>query len=224
GINVVITAHAQMRKFEQPDEMGAYDRWELKLEKKTSALVKEWADIVLFANYKTIVVNVDNQGAQKGKNKAQGGARVMYATHHPCWDAKNRNDLPDELPFVFAAIAYLFTAVKPAAQKVQTPPQQIPDTTADPVNETEPVAASEPDPAVPTTEALDEKIPKALRDLMQVNNVSVADIQTVVGQKGYYPQDTPIENYDSNFIAGVLIGAWDQVYDAICLNTLPFKT
>ena len=27
GINVVLTAHAQMRKFEQPDEMGAYDRW-----------------------------------------------------------------------------------------------------------------------------------------------------------------------------------------------------
>lgn len=36
GINVVLTAHAQMRKFEQPDEMGAYDRWELKLGKKTS--------------------------------------------------------------------------------------------------------------------------------------------------------------------------------------------
>ncbi|SUO86293.1 phage protein [Streptococcus pyogenes] len=29
GINVVLTAHAQMRKFEQPDEMGAYDRWEI---------------------------------------------------------------------------------------------------------------------------------------------------------------------------------------------------
>lgn len=26
GIHVVITAHAKMRKFEQPDEMGAYDR------------------------------------------------------------------------------------------------------------------------------------------------------------------------------------------------------
>lgn len=34
GINVVLTAHAQLRKFEQPDEMGAYDRWELKLGKK----------------------------------------------------------------------------------------------------------------------------------------------------------------------------------------------
>ena len=27
GVHVVLTAHAQMRKFEQPDEMGAYDRW-----------------------------------------------------------------------------------------------------------------------------------------------------------------------------------------------------
>ena len=31
GVNVVLTAHAQLRKFEQPDERGSYDRWELKL-------------------------------------------------------------------------------------------------------------------------------------------------------------------------------------------------
>ena len=31
GINIIINCHAVMRKFEQPDEMGAYDRWELKL-------------------------------------------------------------------------------------------------------------------------------------------------------------------------------------------------
>ena len=92
GIHVVINAHAKMRKFEQPDEMGAYDRWELKLQKQTAPLLKEWADMVLFANYKTIVVNVDGQGAQKGKNKAQGGKRVMYTSHHPCWDAKTGTD------------------------------------------------------------------------------------------------------------------------------------
>ena len=49
GINVVITAHAQVRKFELPDECGSYDRYELKLGNKTSgqtsALVKEWADM-----------------------------------------------------------------------------------------------------------------------------------------------------------------------------------
>ena len=47
GVNVVLTAHAKMRKFEQPDELGAYDRWEMKLTKQTSPMVKEWADICL---------------------------------------------------------------------------------------------------------------------------------------------------------------------------------
>ncbi len=107
GVHVVLTAHAAMRKFEQPDELGAYDRWELKLGKKTAPLVKEWADMLLFCNYKTIVVNVDNQGAAKGKNKAQGGRRVMYTAHHPCWDAKNRFGLPEEVPMAWESIAPL---------------------------------------------------------------------------------------------------------------------
>ena len=34
GIHVVLNAHAKMRKFEQPDELGAYDRWEIELEQK----------------------------------------------------------------------------------------------------------------------------------------------------------------------------------------------
>ena len=46
GINVVFTAHAQMRKVEQPDEMGSYDRWELKLTKQCSPLLKEWSDLL----------------------------------------------------------------------------------------------------------------------------------------------------------------------------------
>lgn len=107
GIHVVLTAHAQMRKFEQPDEMGAYDRWELKLQKKTAPLVKEWADMVLFCNFKTIVVNVDGQGAQKGKNKAMGGERVIYTTHHNCWDAKNRFGLDEKVPMEYSSIAHV---------------------------------------------------------------------------------------------------------------------
>lgn len=98
GVHVVLTAHAQMRKFEQPDEMGAYDRWELKMQKKTAPLVKEWSDMILFCNYLTHVVEKD------GKKKAQGGERVMYTTHHPCWDAKNRFGLPDMLPMSFDSI------------------------------------------------------------------------------------------------------------------------
>ncbi len=55
GLNIVLVAHAHMRKFEQPDELGAYDRWELKLTKRSAPVTKEWADMVLFSNYKTMV-------------------------------------------------------------------------------------------------------------------------------------------------------------------------
>ena len=104
GINVVFTAHAQMRKFEQPDELGAYDRWEMKLSKKCAALLKEWADIVLFCNYKT---NVYTDKETKSK-KALDHKRVMYASHHPCWDAKNRYGLPDQMNMEFTPIKHLF--------------------------------------------------------------------------------------------------------------------
>jgi len=92
GINVVITAHAKMRKFEQPDEMGAYDRWEMKLSRQVAPMIKEWADMVLFANYETIVVKTGDD-----KYKAQGGKRVIHTSHSPCWDAKNRIGLPEKI-------------------------------------------------------------------------------------------------------------------------------
>ena len=108
GVNIVICCHAAMRKFEQPDELGAYDRWSLKLTDTPRAsiagAVKEWADMVIFANYKTIVVNVDGKGAAKGKNKVQGGKRIMYTAHHSCWDAKNRFGLPEEAEFSYEVI------------------------------------------------------------------------------------------------------------------------
>lgn len=103
GVNVVVIAHAQMRKFEQPDEMGAYDRWELKLSKKVAPLYKEWADMLLFLNYKTNVTE-----SKTGKAKALGGERVIYASHHPCWDAKNRHGLPDMFPLDYEVIRPIF--------------------------------------------------------------------------------------------------------------------
>lgn len=212
GINVVLTAHAIIRKFEQPDEMGSYDRWELKLGKKTtnliSPLVKEWADMVLFANYKTLSVAADKDGK---KHKAQGGKRVMYTSHHPCWDAKNRYGLPEELPFEYAQIAAIIeqynTPVQSASASVQ----------ASPTVQTAPPVAEQLPETLPETIAPDipKGIPKALADLMEANKVSETLIQMVVAKKGYFPADMPITDYPEDFVNGVLIGAWDQVYSAI---------
>lgn len=215
GIHILFTAHAIMRKFEQPDEMGAYDRWELKLGKKTAPLCKEWVDMVLLANYKTYVVNVDNQGAVKGKNKAQGGSRVIYATHHPAWDAKNRHGLPDEFPLDFVHIAHIFNTQPQPQHSVQHNVQQS--------QHSEPIATKHTQQSQHNEET-DTNIPRSLRDLMQQHGVKEFEIQMVVSNKGYYPADTPIANYDSGFIDGVLVAAWDKVYGVVQENrlTLPF--
>ncbi|HEY4429531.1 MAG TPA: AAA family ATPase [Paenibacillus sp.] len=238
GIHVVLTAHAQIVKFEQPDEMGAYDRYQLKLGQKTgsrtAALVKEWADMVLFINYKTFSVSTDKEGK---KNKAQGGARTVYATHHPAWDAKNRQGLPDDFPLDYNYIAHIFNGVAQIATSSTQPtmanqteiiPNNIPNqqaakiaapvTTAPPaphavtVTPASPAATSQPNPQ---QQALNLNIPRALYDLMSQHQVTEAEIQIVVSNKGYYPYDTPIANYDPGFIDGVLVGAWQSVFSVI---------
>lgn len=241
GANVVLTAHAQMRKFEQPDEMGAYDRWELKLGKKTtsqtSPLVKEWSDILLFANYKTYSVAVDDKGK---KRKAQGGSRVMYTSHHPCWDAKNRYGLPEEMPFDYAGISGIIEAQRaaeaPAAQgqgggsyldrfmdvpdepQEDKPGQDVRTGGAHPdggASGSGPAGQADGKQASMVWESNPDKVPQNLKDLMMAGGVCEWDIQNVVGARGYYPADVPIEGYDPGFVQGVLVGAWQKVYAMI---------
>lgn len=208
GINTVVTAHARMRKFEQPDELGAYDRWELKLDKNTAPLVKEWADMVLFANYKTVVVNVDGQGALKGKNKAQGGKRVMYTAHNPCWDAKNRQGLPEEMPFDYAGIAAVVPmggGKVPAATKTES--SQVLE--AQPLPKAVPVQKRE---EAPKTEQGLPGIPEKLLRLMEADGVSETELRRAVSGKGYFPANMPVSKYPRDFVENALIATWDRVY------------
>ena len=228
GVHVVLTAHSQMRKFEQPDEMGAYDRYELKLGKKTSSqtspLVKEWADMLLFANYKTYSVSVDDKGK---KHKAQGGRRVMYTQHHPCWDAKNRYGLPEEADFDYSVIAHIFSRnpaePAPASLSGRTEPGQAPASVKEKaVEETAPAAppaeSEKPSDVSAATEEPDERIPAALRDLMKANGVNEWDLQEVVRARGIFTADVPIWEYDRlkpGIVDGLLVAQWPKVYESI---------
>lgn len=216
GVNVVLTAHAQIRKFEQPDELGAYDRWELKLGQKTgsqiSPIVKEWADMVLFCNYKTHTIVTDKEGK---KRKAQGGERVMYTSHNPCWDAKNRDGLPEILPLAYEPIAHIFGDVPTPVQApppVQTAPDVLPDMLP-------------PDTDEPFEPIIPDGIPKELADLMRQDNISDYEIQFIVSQEGFCPPDMPISAYPPDFIKGWLIAQWDTVRQKIKdadINGVPF--
>ena len=66
-----------------------------------------------------------------------------------------------------------------------------------------------------TREPLPPELPEALRGLMQNNAVTEAEIRLVVSEKGYFPLDMPVKDYPQDFIQGVLIGAWEQVFKMI---------
>lgn len=220
GIHVVFTAHSLLKKFEQPDEMGAYDRYELKLTKYVAPLVKEWADTILFANYKTYVISDEN-----GKKKASGGNRVMYTSHHPCWDAKNRDNLQEELPFDFEQIKHILTfdsSSQPSIINTGDAVEQINRMIDhEDFEEVEESGDSADKSSMPLKS--DNPTFQALFDLMNEENISAEVLQAVVADRGYYPKDTPITNYDENFVNGCLIGAWPQVLDMIKEYTkIPF--
>lgn len=224
GINVVVTAHAEIRKFEDPGEQGAYDRYELKLTKRSNAhiagMTKEWADMVLFLNYEIMAVKREGMG---NKYKAEGGKRVMYTTHHPAWDAKNRFGLPNKLDIDYSQIAHVIpdlvnnqptNQATPQAQPVQTTP--------------EPVQESKEDLVIDPSELqiqMDEEhtelpdyLPSSLTDLMKADGITVDELKGVMGVRGHYPINTDfktIADTQPEYFTGGLVANWDGVKQVV---------
>ena len=104
GMAVILIGHCQIKRFDSP-ETEPYDRYTPKLQERSNALVREWADAVLFANYRTVV-----KKSEVGFNKevARGittGERLLYTTEKPAYQAKNRYGLPDSLPLSWDALS-----------------------------------------------------------------------------------------------------------------------
>ena len=159
--------------------------------------------MLLFVNYQTVVEK--SGSAPNAKNKVTGGRRVMYTTHHPCWDAKNRFGLPDEMPFDYAGIAACIPGTIPAPAPQPEPPA-----------ETVPKALLVPD-------LIALGVPEKLAPLMSANNVTPEELQAVVGKRGYFPEDMPIRDYPADFVEGCLVAAWPQVLQMVLdSRDLPF--
>jgi hypothetical protein len=104
GMAVILIGHCQIKRFDSP-ETEPYDRFMPKLQERSNALVREWADAVLFANYRTVV-----KKSEVGFNKevARGistGERLLFTTERPAYMAKNRYALPDQLPLSWEALS-----------------------------------------------------------------------------------------------------------------------
>lgn len=103
GMNIILLAHSWVKKFEDPSTPQGYERYQLKLQSGAStdvaALLREYVDTVMFANFEVAV-------SQNDTRRAFGeGERKLYTERRPAFDAKNRLGLPFELPLSWAAYA-----------------------------------------------------------------------------------------------------------------------
>lgn len=104
GMVVILLAHCQIKRFDSP-EVEPFDRYQPKLQERSNAILREWADAVLFANYKTIV-RKDDIGFNKTNNRGiSTGERLLYTSEKPAYMAKNRYSLPESLPMSWDAFA-----------------------------------------------------------------------------------------------------------------------
>jgi hypothetical protein len=106
---VIIIGHCEIKRFDSP-EVEPYDRYQPKLQSRASALVQEWADAVLFANFRTIVKK-DDVGFNKSVSRGiTTGERLLYTQETPAYYAKNRYQLPPSLPLDWNAFAGALSA------------------------------------------------------------------------------------------------------------------
>jgi hypothetical protein len=97
-MSVILLAHTMIKRFDSP-EVEPYDRYQPKLQERSNAVVREWADAVLFANYRTIVKK-DDVGFNKTIARGiSNGERLLFTNERPAYMAKNRYSLPDSIPF-----------------------------------------------------------------------------------------------------------------------------
>lgn len=120
---IVLVGHALVKKFDAPDT-ESYDRYRLDMNDKSASVIKDWCDVILFANYK-VYTKSEDAGFNKTSHKGLGGdERVLYTEERPAFWAKNRYGLPFELPLSWQSFATAMSSscapvVKQESQQVE---------------------------------------------------------------------------------------------------------
>jgi len=104
GMAIILIAHTTIKRFDSP-EVEPYDRYQPKLQERSNAVVREWADAVLFANYKTIVKKDDVGFNQTNNRGISTGERLLFTSERPAYMAKNRYNMPESIPLSWDAFA-----------------------------------------------------------------------------------------------------------------------
>ena len=104
GLAVVLLAHCKTVKHTPPD-CDSYDRREPDLHAKVSSLLMEFVDECLFLTSK-VYTKTEDLGGMRGSRKialSSASERILITGGSPAVVAKNRLNMPSEIPATFAA-------------------------------------------------------------------------------------------------------------------------
>jgi len=108
GMTLIFLVHTVVRNFKNP-EGEDFGRYVPKINHNAASLLCEWSDIVLHAKHEQFTHEVN--GRARGIST---GERVLCTQRTAAYDAKNRHDLPAELPLDWQSFAAAL-AQRPAA-------------------------------------------------------------------------------------------------------------
>lgn len=102
GMNIIVIAHSTIKRYDDP-ENEPYDRYQIKLEETNASRLREWSDMVLFANYDTTVSKLDPKSMDKTVRAKSFGKRLLFSQRSAAYDAKTRYPLPERMQLDWSA-------------------------------------------------------------------------------------------------------------------------
>jgi hypothetical protein len=98
GMTIIYIAHSNIERFDDPTS-APYNRYDIRLHKRASAMLQDEVDAILFIN-QDLTVKATDVGFKKEVRRAEGGGvRWINCAPNPAFTAKNRFGMPDRLLF-----------------------------------------------------------------------------------------------------------------------------
>jgi hypothetical protein len=160
-MTIVLLAHTQVKKFDDPTAEDSYDKYRPACADKLWDLTNKWSDIICFGHFEARTYETDS-GKVKAKNEV---TRVLCFDQSPLWEAGNRYGIAGKLDVssgakrAFDAFAKLVSSAKAASRQLPPPPAAAPASPPPPA----PVQqqAEEPEPIGPEGDDRPDPTPAA---------------------------------------------------------------
>ncbi len=100
--NIILIAHSSVKVVTDPSLSAPYDTWQLRLQDRSSSIIYQAVDTILFVNLDT-TIQKDTPKARKGRGIVSGD-RLLWTEPGTGFIAKNRFDLESPMEFSWEAL------------------------------------------------------------------------------------------------------------------------